>query len=69
MPLTPDSDLDLLFPEELVPQHIKDEIPPELHVRPPIHISAIAPSLPFPMSSHLFISSCLTPHSMLLYLR
>jgi len=34
MPLTPDSDLDLLFPEELVPQHIKDELPPELHMRP-----------------------------------
>ena len=33
MPFTPDSDLDLLFPEELIPQHIKDQIPPELHVR------------------------------------
>ena len=48
MPFTPDNDLDLLFPEELVPQHIKDELPPELHVRPPIHLSAIAPSLPLP---------------------
>jgi hypothetical protein len=33
MPFTLDTDLDLLFPEELVPQHIKDELPPELHVR------------------------------------
>jgi len=33
MPFTPDTALDLLFPEELVPQHIKDELPPELHVR------------------------------------
>jgi len=47
MPLTPDSELDLLFPEELVPQHIKDDLPPELHVRPPIHLSTIAPSLLF----------------------
>jgi hypothetical protein len=66
MPLTPDSDLDLLFPEELVPLHIKSELPPELHVRPPIHISAIS-SFPSPMSYHLFISSSLT-YSMLLYL-
>jgi len=34
MPLTPDSELDLLFPEELVPHHIKAELPPELHMRP-----------------------------------
>jgi glucosamine-phosphate N-acetyltransferase len=34
MPLTPDSALELLFPEEFVPQQIKDELPPELHVRP-----------------------------------
>ena len=33
MPFTPDNDLEFLFPEELVPQHIKDELPPELHVR------------------------------------
>ena len=33
MPFTPDSALDLLFPEKLIPQHIKDELPPELHVR------------------------------------
>jgi hypothetical protein len=33
MPFTPDSALELLFPEELVPWHIKDELPPELHVR------------------------------------
>ena len=33
MPFTPDSALDLLFPEELIPQHIKDQLPPELHVR------------------------------------
>jgi hypothetical protein len=33
MPFTPDSALDLLFTEELIPQHIKDELPPELHVR------------------------------------
>jgi len=63
MPLTPDSDLDLLFPEELVPQHIKVELPPELHVRPLIPISQPSPLLfsslpllspppfPFPMSS------------------
>jgi hypothetical protein len=33
MPFTPDDALDLLFPEELVPQHVKDELPLELHVR------------------------------------
>lgn len=33
MPFTPDNDLDLLFPEELIPLHIKDQLPPELHVR------------------------------------
>ena len=33
MPFTPDNALDLLFPEELVPQHIKGQLPPELHVR------------------------------------
>lgn len=33
MPFTPDNSLELLFPEELVPQHIKDQLPPELHVR------------------------------------
>ncbi len=33
MVFTPDSALDLLFPEEFVPQHIKDQLPPELHVR------------------------------------
>jgi glucosamine-phosphate N-acetyltransferase len=33
MPFTQDSDLDLLFSEELVPQHLKDELPAELHVR------------------------------------
>lgn len=34
MPFTPDNDLELLFPEELVPWHIKQELPPELHIRP-----------------------------------
>jgi len=34
MPFTPDSALDLLFPEEFIPQHIKDELPPEHHIRP-----------------------------------
>lgn len=33
MPFTPDNDLELLFPEEFVPQHIKGQLPPELHVR------------------------------------
>jgi hypothetical protein len=33
MPFTPDSALEFLFPEELVPWHIKDQLPPELHVR------------------------------------
>jgi glucosamine-phosphate N-acetyltransferase len=33
MPFTPDTALDLLFPEELIPQHVKDELPPDLHVR------------------------------------
>ena len=33
MPFTPDNALELLFPEELVPWHIKDQLPPELHVR------------------------------------
>jgi hypothetical protein len=75
MPFTPDSDLDLLFPEELVPHHIKSELPPELHVRLPIHIhlSAIAPSLrfspsspsfPIPMS---FVPIYLSPHVCLTY--
>lgn len=76
MPFTPDSDLDLLFPEELVPHHIKSELPPELHVRPPIPISSLShrsflfsslrfPSLPpfpsFPISMS-FIPICLSPH-------
>jgi len=34
MPFTPDTSLDLLFPEELVPQHVKDELSSELHIRP-----------------------------------
>jgi len=34
MPFTPDEDLELLFPEELVPQHIKDQLPSDLHIRP-----------------------------------
>jgi len=34
MPFTPDNALDLLFPAELVPQRIKDQLPPELHIRP-----------------------------------
>jgi hypothetical protein len=33
MPFTPDSALEFLFPEELVPHHIKEQLPPELHVR------------------------------------
>ena len=37
MPFTQDNDLDLLFPEELVPQHVKDELPSELHVRRRVH--------------------------------
>lgn len=32
MSFTPDAALDLLFPEELIPQHVKDELPSELHV-------------------------------------
>jgi hypothetical protein len=51
MPFTPDSDLDLLFPEELVPQHIKDELPPELHVRQPQFIPIIL-SLIFSISPY-----------------
>jgi hypothetical protein len=35
MPFTPDASLDLLFPEELIPQHVIEELPEELHVRPP----------------------------------
>ncbi|KAH8996630.1 glucosamine 6-phosphate N-acetyltransferase [Lactarius akahatsu] len=34
MPFTPDAALDLLFPEELIPQHVKDELPSDLHIRP-----------------------------------
>jgi len=34
MPFTPDEDHELLFPEELVPQHIKDQLPSDLHIRP-----------------------------------
>ena len=46
MPLTPDSALELLFPEEFIPQQIKDDLPSELHVRPTIsHLSAITPYL------------------------
>ncbi len=36
MPFTPDAALDLLFPEELIPQHVKDELPSDLHVRLPV---------------------------------
>jgi glucosamine-phosphate N-acetyltransferase len=34
MPFTPDASLDLLFPEELIPQHVIEELPEELHMRP-----------------------------------
>ncbi|KAI0266371.1 acyl-CoA N-acyltransferase [Gloeopeniophorella convolvens] len=34
MPLTQDAALDLLFPAEVIPQHVKDEMPAELHIRP-----------------------------------
>ncbi|KAI9511989.1 glucosamine 6-phosphate N-acetyltransferase [Russula earlei] len=34
MSFTPDDALDLLFPAELIPQHVKDELPPDLHIRP-----------------------------------
>jgi hypothetical protein len=33
MPFTQNAALDLLFPDELIPQHVKDELPPEFHVR------------------------------------
>jgi glucosamine-phosphate N-acetyltransferase len=39
MSFTPNTALQLLFPEELIPQHVKDELPPELHVRLPIFMS------------------------------
>jgi hypothetical protein len=38
MPFTPDAALDLLFPEELIPLHVKDELPPDLHVCLPANI-------------------------------
>ena len=31
---TPDSQLDLLFPAELISQQVRDQLPAELHVRP-----------------------------------
>ncbi|KAI0300523.1 acyl-CoA N-acyltransferase [Multifurca ochricompacta] len=34
MPFTPDAALDLLFTEDLIPQHVKNELPSELHIRP-----------------------------------
>jgi hypothetical protein len=51
MPFTPDSALDLLFPEGLIPQHIKDELPPELHVR--LNISR---RLHFPFLSYPYLT-------------
>ncbi|KAH9975459.1 acyl-CoA N-acyltransferase [Lactifluus volemus] len=34
MSFTSNTALQLLFPEELIPQHVKDELPPDLHIRP-----------------------------------
>jgi len=34
MPFTPDDALDLLFSEELIPQHVMEELPEGLHMRP-----------------------------------
>ncbi|KAI0313956.1 acyl-CoA N-acyltransferase [Amylostereum chailletii] len=31
---TPDSQLDLLFPAELISQHVRDQLPADLHMRP-----------------------------------
>jgi hypothetical protein len=54
MPFTPNSALDLLFPEELIPQHIKDQLPPELHVR----LTALGIFISFPFR---FLYPYLTP--------
>ncbi|KAI0049384.1 glucosamine 6-phosphate N-acetyltransferase [Auriscalpium vulgare] len=32
--LTPDADLELLFPPTLIPQHVRDALPADLHIRP-----------------------------------
>lgn len=34
MPLTQDSELDLLFPADRIPQEVKDALHEDLHVRP-----------------------------------
>ncbi|KAI0071609.1 acyl-CoA N-acyltransferase [Panus rudis PR-1116 ss-1] len=34
MPFTPDSQLDLLFPPEYIPQDVKSQLHPDLHIRP-----------------------------------
>ena len=53
MPFTPDSALELLFPEELVPWHIKSELPPELHVRQISRHPFISFIVPYPFSDAL----------------
>jgi hypothetical protein len=57
MPFTPDNDLEFLFPEELVPWHIKEQLPPELHVR------QTSRHLPFFVSSipYLFLTLLMRP--------
>lgn len=35
MPFTPNDALDLLFSEDLIPQHVIEELPEDLHVRLP----------------------------------
>lgn len=35
MPFTEDADLDLMFPAELIPDQVKMQLVPEVHVRAP----------------------------------
>ena len=37
MPLTQDSELDLLFPADRIPQEVKDALHEDLHVRPVLY--------------------------------
>ena len=53
MPFTPDSDLELLFLEELIPQQIKAQLPPELHVRPS-HPHFLIYPYPYPTRARRF---------------
>jgi len=36
MPFTPDAELELLFPSNIIPQSVRNDLPADLHVRSPL---------------------------------